>query len=121
MLAPGRARIQVPLEQIPSDFTNNIAFFDRYIEMQPQLQSATTLLSDGQAELDRLEKKIEGLKQLPSISKRQQKELDGLQAGYAEKYQRYQTARAIYSDYEKQWKSPFDLSHTDTVVNLLRF
>jgi hypothetical protein len=121
MLVPGRARIQVPLEQIPSEFTNDIAFFDEYIEMQTQLQSAATLLSDSQTDLAQMQKKIEGIKQAPSISKWQQKELDHLEADYAEKYHRYQTARAVYISYEKQWKSPFDIKQTDTVVNLIRF
>jgi hypothetical protein len=121
MLAPGRARIQVPLEQIPSEFTNDIAFFDEYIDMQTQLQSAATLLSDSQSDLAQMQKKIEGIKQATSIAKWEQKELDHFEADYAEKYHRYQTARAVYISYEKQWKSPFDLKQTDTVVNLIRF
>ena len=121
MLAPGRARIQVPLNQIPADFTNDLAFFDGYIAMQPELQAAAELLSDRKTDLEDLQAKIQGIKRAPSTSERQQKQIDRLEANYAEKYRRYQAARAIYGEYEKQWKSPFDLSHTDTVVNLIRF
>jgi uncharacterized protein (DUF3084 family) len=121
MLAPGRARIQVPLNQIPADFTNDIAFFDSYIAMQPELQAAAALLSDSKADLDDLQGEIQGLKQAAPISERRQKQIDSLEADCAGKYRRYQAARAIYGEYEKQWKSPFDLGHTDTVVNLIRF
>jgi hypothetical protein len=38
MLAPGRARIQVPLNQIPADFTNNTAFFDSYTQRNKYLR-----------------------------------------------------------------------------------
>ena len=121
MLAPGRARIQVPLNQIPADFTNHIAFFESYIAMQPELQAAAALLNDSKADLDDLQGKIQGLKQAAPISERRQKQIDSLEADCAGKYRRYQAARAIYAEYEKQWKSPFDLGHTDTVVNLIRF
>ena len=121
MIAPRQPRIQVPLQQVPDNFTNDASFFISYQAQQPQLHEAAALLASSQKELSDLQEKIETLQRNPHLTQDQKAELARLSDEHAEKYRRYQAAMEVYRSYEKDWKSPFDSNQEYTVINLTRF
>jgi hypothetical protein len=121
MIAPRQPRIQVPLQQVPDNFTNDAAFFISYQAQQPLLHEAAALLASSQKELSDLQEQIETLQQNPHLTQGQKAELGKLSDEYAEKYRRYQAATEVYRSYEKDWKSPFDSNQEYTVINITRY
>jgi len=116
MLAMGLPRIQMPLSQVPSDFTNNVAIFQSYLLMQEMLQQAKTVLATRPEEMNRTEPSLKG--KMTSANAHDQ---DSRERAHAQQRDRYNDALQALRRYEECWKSPFDLQTRMTVTGLRRF
>jgi hypothetical protein len=121
LLDTGRLRIQVPLEQVPVNFTNNVAFFADYLSRQASLVDAAELLRQSQSDLSELNGRIAAIKGIPKPSKAKSRELAALDKQYQEMYGRHLDASRIYDAYLHDGTSPFDTKQRMTVVNLVTY
>lgn len=119
-IAAGQDRIQVPLAQIPAEFTNNTAFFVGYLNKQDELKKARELITDATVNLSDLEQNLQHQKTL-NKTKTVLRRIDLLRADIEVKTKQLTEAQRVYRAYAAKALSPFSTDAAGRIVFITRY